>query len=161
MPWQIVCILFLGIVGLGLSAPAYFNKHLEEAEQIALESTGLMQPLDPVVRRIMRDLKAIRQAYPEIENVVHRKKWIPGEVVVRRISDDEINLIDDSRLFGRLQDVRKVRSGSGPTVLVFSQAYNPERLAESLYQKFGLKAEPNTNSEDAFGAGSITWVFQR
>lgn len=157
MAWKITCLLLLGIVELGLGAPTYFNKRQEEAEQIALESMGSYLPLDPVVKRIMKDLKVIREEYPVVRNVVHRKKWIPGEVVVPRISDDQINQIDQSRVFGPLRKVKKLRSSSGPTVLVFSRAYHPERLADKLYEKFKIRAKPNTDVvPDSAYDGSIT-----
>jgi hypothetical protein len=132
--------LLVSAAQLALSSPVYFDKKLQEAEQIALESTGFLFPIDSVVRKIMRDLKSIRSEFTEAQSVVHRRKWIPGEVLVRGITDEQINMFN----FGSL--------------LVFAKACNPERLSERLMEKFGLRAEPNTSTGDAFTAtGSIKY----
>jgi hypothetical protein len=147
--------LLVSAAQLALSSPVYFDKKLQEAEQIALESTGFLFPIDSVVRKIMRDLKSIRSEFTEAQSVVHRRKWIPGEVLVRGITDEQINMIEKSQVFGPLEKVKKFNFGS---LLVFAKAYNPERLSERLMEKFGLRAEPNTSTGDAFTAtGSIKY----
>ena len=143
-----LCLL-LCVIQLALSSPVYYDKNLQEAEQIALESTGFIVPIDSVVQKIMRDLKSIRRQYSEANSVVHRRKWMPGEVFARGITQEQIDTIEKSQVFGSLEKVKKFNFG---TLLVFRKAYNPERLAERLMEKFGIRVEPNTSTGDSSSA---------
>ena len=122
--------------------PIYRGKSMMEAEIIALEASGFIVPVMPLVQKIMRDLRAIRTHYKQVQDITVKSKWVPGEVFLRgKISQDAIDRIDAS-VYGPLENVKKYTFG---TVLVFKKPYHPEVLSERLCEKFNVKAEPNTS----------------
>jgi len=124
------------------AAPTFYGRRQQEAEIVALETSGFIVPVQPLVQKIMRDLKSIRTTYRQVEDTTIKRKWVPGEVVVRgKVSNDVLNQIDNS-VYGPLEEVKKFAGGS---VLVFTKAYHPEVLSQRLSEKYGINVGPNTS----------------
>ena len=76
-----------------------------EAEQIALELLGpsgtLLIP-DVMYERVVRDLEAIRAAYPELVSVSHTLAWAPAQLIVAKLDGQPT---DDYDAFNAYMDV--------------------------------------------------------
>ncbi len=113
---------------------------LSEEEQMALESSGVMLPPKKLSRTIAEHLGAIRKFYPEMENIHHNPKFIPGEIFVISVDDGVIQRLNSSR-YGPVKTAIRVGDvGSKSRFhVVFEKPYNPERLVERVRSELGIE----------------------
>ena len=62
---------------------AYGYNDNAEAEQMALEYSGELLAPRAIYFKFRKDLSAIRQAYPVVENIYQRRSWVPGVVFIK------------------------------------------------------------------------------
>lgn len=113
---------------------------IPEAEQMALEISGVMLPPKKLVRTIEEQLRAVRKFYPEMEAIRHRPKFMPGELLVTSVDELAVQRINASR-YGPVKKVFKVGDSEGKSVfhLVFGKPYHPSRLVERVRSEVGVR----------------------
>jgi len=107
---------------------------ISEAKQIALESTGELLAPDYLVKRIEKDLRAIRAEFPEVAAVHHTQKWQPGKLMLHNVPPETLETINNS-FCGPTQS-----EAIGKMFLItFNKPYNPEKLAQILKKDLGVQ----------------------
>jgi hypothetical protein len=120
---------------------------ISEAEQMALEVSGVMLPPKKLTRLIGEQLKSIRKLYTGMQTIHHSPKWVPGELVVATADENVIQRINASR-YGPLKMAVKM-GGVGEDKmstfhLFFDKPYHPARLVERMRSELGVEeAEGN------------------
>lgn len=109
-----------------------------EAASLALETSCLLLAPPHLVRRLAKELKTIRTAYPAVENVRHSPRWAVG-VLIAKVSDDQLEQIR-----AQYGEVTSTPLFDDYKVLTFAKPYNPEVLAKELTAKNLVEsAEPD------------------
>jgi hypothetical protein len=88
-------------------------------------------------------LRAIRKVYPNMEEVSHRPKWTPGELIIAPQSPEVFRRINESR-YGPLKKSEMIFQTSDNVQayrLVFAKPYHPARIAELLRTDLGIQDE--------------------
>jgi hypothetical protein len=98
---------------------------------------------------------------------MHQRKWVPGQLITTRITQEQIRQVNISKEFGPLVDV--ITIDLLPfyivTTLSFSEPYNPLPLGEMLKFQYGFTSSPNTvyyDGDDIFYDFSTkTYIFKQ
>jgi len=107
-----------------------------EAQQIALESSGELLPPDALVKRIEKDLQAIRAQFPAVAEVHHTQKWQPGKLMLQNVNKEALETINKSP-YGPSESQAIFQDKI--FLVTFKKPYNPEKLAELLKQDYGIE----------------------
>lgn len=126
----------------------FIIQDVSEAEQIALESSGELLPQTDLVRRIQKDLQAIRSKFPQVADAKHTNKWQPGKLIIYNVKKDTVDIINKS-VYGPVTS-RPIFQDT-IYVLEFSKPYNPEILAKRLEKELGI---PNASPDGVIGGSS-------
>ncbi|MCX6355179.1 MAG: hypothetical protein NTZ78_09795 [Candidatus Aureabacteria bacterium] len=129
-----------------LSPPEYTDS---EAVVLALETSGALLPPPDLYEQIHTDLIAIRQAYPEMDEVRHFPEWKPGELVAQltpeameQFKKDEYHGMDS--LNAEYGPVQMSVLSRDSLLLGFPLPYNPGRIAALYSTADGVReATPN------------------
>ncbi len=132
-----------------LICPSPLDRTACDAELLALEISGALLPPAELYEQLLNDLTAIRQAYPDMNEIRHRPGWMPGELIVgftagawQQIQDGEYHGFDE--LSGDYGAVEMRAIFSTYMLLEFEEQYNPEYLAPLYAAAEGVTiAEPN------------------
>lgn len=100
-----------------------------EANALALEAAGKLLAPKPLALKFEKELKAIRDAYPAVRNIVYAAPWVPG-VLLAQVSDDQ--LVKIQKQYG---DVTAVPMFDEYKQLTFKTQYNPVALGKELTAK--------------------------
>ncbi|KAG4065017.1 hypothetical protein HA402_004140 [Bradysia odoriphaga] len=128
-----------------------------EATAVALETSRQLRAPPALVQKIADELKAIRTAYPQVNNVVHSAPWVVGELIAE-FSDAQFGRIPSE--YGEVTS--RILFGEHK-VLKFAEQYNPVVLAEELTTKKLVNfAEPNSviGGGDSIRYDSQTGVYE-
>jgi len=142
-------LFLLGLL-LGLARGAV---ELSEPEQLALEVSGVMLPPKRLSSRLQEHLKSIRKIFPDMERVVHRPKFIPGELILAPITSLEeqeaiVHKINGSRYGPVVLDIKKDSKDRATYHLVFTKPFHPTRLVERMASELSVE-----NVEENFVTG--------
>lgn len=109
-----------------------------ESNLLALEVSGKLLAPQSLSQKLAKELKAIRTAYPEVNNVAYTAPWVASELLAK-VSDEQLEKIRIK--YGEVT----ARPLSGDSqVLKFTKQYNPEVLAKQLTANDMVEyAEPN------------------
>jgi hypothetical protein len=120
-----------------------------DGELLALEISGTLLPPPELYEQLYNDFTAIRQAYPDMNEIHHLPRWLLGELIVgfteeawEEIQNGEYHGFDElSREYGTVE-MRAIFSTY--MLLEFEERYNPEYLAPLYAAAEGVtSAEPN------------------
>jgi hypothetical protein len=140
---------------------------LEDGEQIALEVSNALLPPADLANKITEELKLIRYKYRIVSKINHQRKWVPGQLISTRITEQQIRALNQSTTYGPLEDVKTIDLLPFyiVTILSFNKPYNPIVLAEKLSFKYGFSSSPNTvyfDGNDIFyDESNSTYIFKR
>jgi uncharacterized repeat protein (TIGR01451 family) len=121
----------------------------QDAELLAMEISGALLPPPSLYNQIHDDLTAIRQAYPQMNSIFHRPRWVPGQLLVgltpeawEQFQRGDYHAWDD--LNDQYGPVDIIPFTWMPAVrLQFAERYNPEYLAPLYGAIDGVRyAEP-------------------
>ncbi|KAG4069932.1 hypothetical protein HA402_015156 [Bradysia odoriphaga] len=132
-------VVFFALLVATFTTNVYCDDGTAEATILALEISGRLLALPQLVKRIQRELKTIRTAYPEVSSVGHSPRWAVG-VLIANVSDEQLEQI-------RIQygEVTSRPMFEPYKVLTFAKPYNPEALAKELTSKNLVQsAEPDS-----------------
>jgi uncharacterized repeat protein (TIGR01451 family) len=122
----------------------------QDAELLAMEISGALLPPLSLYNQIHDDLTAIRQAYPQMNSISHRPRWVPGRLLVgltpeawEQFQRGDYHAWDD--LNDQYGPVDIIPFNWMPAVrLQFAERYNPEYLAPLYGAIDGVRyAEPD------------------
>lgn len=121
----------------------------KEASELALVASGKLLAPAGLTKKLFKELKAIRSAYPAVSNIFDSPPWSVG-VLTAQVSDDQLDQIrieygevTSSALFAEYK------------ILTFAEQYNPTVLANELISKNLVEsAEPDNISG---GGDSISY----
>lgn len=118
------------------------NDPNNEAHSLALKASGELLVRQSLTRKLARELKSIRDTYPEVRHIVYAQKWQAGELLAQ-VSNEQI-----AQIRKRYGEVTYTPSFSDYKELKFTKKYNPEVLAKKLTSRELLKsAQPNYTGE--------------
>lgn len=129
---------------------------------------GSLLPDPAAVAKVERELSLIRTKFPVVAEIKHNRKWIPGQVLTTRISQENISKLNSSS-FGPLKHVEKidVMPFFFVTVLSFNKPYSPPVLSAQLGMELGVPLTPNAvyyeYEVDNVGYRSVnsTYIFKK
>jgi hypothetical protein len=134
--------LLLAVVVCGMSSVSETVRasHIpwDEANYLALETSGALVAPVGLTDRIKADLSLIRATFPEVANIYVRPSWAPGSVVVKLTAESYQAHLAGS--YGELDPLLKVFGGSVadtfhtmPYLLIsHDPKYHSERLSEVI-----------------------------
>lgn len=129
--------------------PSQMDQTACDAELLGLEISGALLPPPSLYQQLLNDLTAIRQAYPDMNEIHHYPRWMLGELMVgfteeawQQIQDGEYDGLDELNSEYGLVEMRAMFSTY--MLLEFEERYNPEYLAPLYAAAEGVTfAEPN------------------
>lgn len=140
-------------------ALAYFDygPHREnlEAEMLALVLSEEIRAPDELYDRIARDLRLIREEFPDLEEVVNLVPYSPNQLLVGLKHSASNGTLDELNAFYRVVDVRDIQPIS-VVILTFCDTLNAQ-VVKSSYQALPdvTFAEP----DETFGDGNHITVI--
>lgn len=109
-----------------------------EATELALEFSGQLRAPVQLVRKFEKELQAIRNAYPQVSDIVYRPPWVSGQLIAI-VTDEQLD-----RIRNKYGGVTSRTLFDEYVVLTFETQYNPKALAQELTTKKLVNyAEPN------------------
>jgi len=134
---------------------------------MALEVSNALLPPKELSEKISHELKLIKYKYRVVSKINHQRKWIPGELISTRITDEQIRALNQSTNYGPLEGVKTIDLLPFyiVTILSFNKPYNPVVLSEKLSFTYGFSSSPNTvyfDGNDIFyDESNSTYIFKR
>jgi hypothetical protein len=130
--------------------PLQMDKTAYDAELLALEISGALLPPPELYEQVYYDLTAIRQAYPDMNEIHHLSRWVLGELIVgfteeawEEIQNGEYHGFDE--LNSEYGPLEMKALFSTYMLLEFEERYNPEYLAPLYAAAEGVtSARPNS-----------------
>lgn len=140
---------------------------MTESEYLALEGGSLLPDADAVAK-VERELSTIRSDFPVVEQITHNRKWIPGQVLTTKITQEQISQINSSS-YGPLKHIEKldVRPFFFVTILSFDKPYSPTVLSKKLESEFGIAFTPNAVYYEyevdniGYKSANSTYIFKK
>ncbi|CAL8142327.1 unnamed protein product [Orchesella dallaii] len=162
--WLVVTIASYGQTTRNGDGEAY---NLTESEYLSLEGGSLL-PFPDLTAKVEKDVAEIRSKFPEIRNITHNRKWIPGQVLSTRIRQEQIEKLNTSS-YGPLTKVEKidVKPFFVITVMSFNKPYSPPVLCQKLEGEFGFPCTSNIVYYEyevdniAYRMSNSTYVFKK
>ena len=132
---------------------------LLEAQLLALEVEGQLQPSAELTEQIYNDLAAIRSTYPDVAHITFRPRAVPDEIIVgitqeaaEQFRNGQYHALDElNELYGVIEIRTHFRPSYSFLILKFNQVYNTQLLSQ-IYTQANLEgvryAEPNGHIGD-------------
>lgn len=120
---------------------------------IAQKSTrSLLEPPKELYDQIVKELSAVKKAYPEISALHYEAVQVPGKLICFNIALQKLN---DSKEFGpiRVEGIGTEKLDYPEVMITFTKPYHPEKLESVLTSQFGDQWENKTLTS---GCRSVT-----